>query len=142
MIPVSFTKASRLGLITAAGALVLVASGSAFAHHHGGGWDDDDSHYHHHHHQDGDGPGGLGPVHGPGSIHHPIVGKAAPEPNVGSAGSATIVRDHRKPKIVRDHRHHRVPTRFNLHCNKRDTSRCHVRDHRTPPPTPCYGDLC
>jgi hypothetical protein len=28
---------------------------------------------HHHHHHIGGGPGGLGPVHGPGSSHNPIV---------------------------------------------------------------------
>jgi hypothetical protein len=32
--------------------------------------------------------------------------------------------------------------RPNSHCNKHDITGCTVRDHRTPPPTQCLGNLC
>ena len=48
------------------------------ASNHGGDWGGDHGwhhkHHHHHHHKSAsNGPGGLGPVHGPGSSHNPIV---------------------------------------------------------------------
>lgn len=67
------------------------------------------------------GPGGLGPVHGPGSSHNPV--------------SAPIVRDHRP----RPPRPNPIAQRCRRHWN---APGCNVRDHRTPPPIPCYGNLC
>ncbi|WP_412773224.1 hypothetical protein [Nitrobacter sp.] len=67
------------------------------------------------------GPGGLGPVHGPGSSHNPV--------------SAPTVRDHRGPQ-------HRPNPRA-YYCRRHwSAPGCNVHDHRTPPPIPCYGNLC
>jgi hypothetical protein len=38
-----------------------------------GGRNIDGAYWSHHHHHPGNGPGGLGAVHGPGSSHNPIV---------------------------------------------------------------------
>ena len=69
----------------------------------------------------GGGPFGTGPVHGPGSSHNPIV--------------APVVRDHRRPQP----RPSPIAARCRRHWN---APYCDVRDHRTPPPIPCYGNLC
>jgi hypothetical protein len=148
----SSSRSLLFGVVFAAGALLLVPYSNALAHdHHGDGWEDSDSHYHHHHHHHDDdkGPGGLGPVHGSGSSHNPVVGHPAPTPVVRDHRKPKVVRDHRKPKVVRDHRkpkNVRDPRArgfgSNLHCNKRDTTRYKVTDHRTPPKPQCYGNLC
>lgn len=131
---VSPSRLFLFGLVFAASALMLAPSSSAFAHdHHGDGWNDSDSHHHHHHHDHDKGPGGLGPVHGSGSSHNPVVSHPSPTP---------VVRDHRKPKTVRDHRHHGFGHRYNPRCNKHNTTRYKVTDHRTPPKPQCYGNLC
>ena len=179
-------------------ALLLVVSSAALAHgghnshnsggnhdnhrlmhnssNHGGDWGGNHgwhhNHHHHRHHKSAStGPGGLGPVHGQGSSHHPIVAHPpkVPKPvvTVGPVKppAEPVVRDHRSgswhdgkphdPKCLTvvggpfkggcvipnpDPRHHHP--RPNPRCNKTDSSGCEVRDHRTPPPTQCYGDLC
>jgi hypothetical protein len=67
------------------------------------------------------GPGGLGPVHGPRSSHNPT--------------SAPVVRDHRQRPRRPDPRAERCRRNWNA-------PYCNVRDHRTPQPIPCYGNLC
>jgi hypothetical protein len=141
----SSSRSLLFGVVFAAGALLLVPYSNALAHdHHGDGWEDSDSHYHHHHHHHDDdkGPGGLGPVHGSGSSHNPVVGHPAPTPVVRDHRKPKVVRDHRKPKVVRDHRHRGFGHRYNPRCNKHNTTRCKVTDHRTPPKPQCYGNLC
>jgi hypothetical protein len=129
---------------------VFVTGGSAAATAHGGGsHHDGGSHgdmarlgsnalggrsiegvyWDHHHHHPGNGPGGLGTVHGPGSSHNPIVYRPPVRPvrpPVASVGPAKLpksgrnrtfcelqrsgvdVRDHRSasPRCVRGGAHH------------------------------------
>lgn len=144
--PLRFATACTFALLLAFG------SGAAFAHQdgghkdsgnndkggqhassHGGDWGGDHGWHHHHHKKSA----GLGPVHGPGSSHNPIVNH--PVHGVGSSHNpvivpVTVVRDHRTPPP----RHHRP----NPYCNKHDITGCVVRDHRTPPAPQCYGNLC
>ncbi len=95
---------------------------------HGGDWGGNHGwhhkHHHHHHHKSANnGPGGLGPVHGPGSSHNPIVthppkvpkpvvtvGPAKPPPPPHYIHHIPCSRDHRDTawgtpiSNVRDHR--------------------------------------
>ena len=83
---------------------------------HYNGHNIDGAHWHHHHHHRGNGPGGLGKVHGPGSSHNPIVYHPVHGP--GSSHNpiiapTTVVRDHRgrshspvipPGSVINDHR--------------------------------------
>lgn len=124
------TKSRLIGSLftaaVAASALFLGSADGALAHHHyrhhGDGWASGS----------GDGPFGTGPVHGPGSSHNPII--------YHPAQSKTVVRDHRRPVPRPSHLTYRE-----IMCRKGHLSYCspdRIRDHRTPPGTQCYGDLC
>lgn len=141
--------------------LLALGGGAAFAHHadnghkdsgnndkgsqhassHGGDWGGDHGwHHRRHHHKKS---AGLGPVHGPGSSHNPIVYHPVHGP--GSSHNpvivpVTVVRDHRQPPP----RHGGGGSKERL-CREGHLSYCapdHVRDHRTPAGTQCLGDLC
>lgn len=166
-----------LRFVTGCACALLIAGGAALAHGHnnhnsgghqdnqrsmnssghGGDWGGDHGWHHQPHHRKyksaGTGPGGLGPVHGPGSSHNPIVTKTQPVVRDHRNGSSnggrpydrsclTVVGGPLNGSCIRGASHHHRPPRFNPRCNKRVTVGCKVRDHRTPPPTQCYGDLC
>jgi hypothetical protein len=142
--------------------LIALGGGAAFAHHrdnghkdsgnndkasqhassHGGDWGGDRG-WDHHHHNRHKKPAGLGPVHGPGSSHNPIVYHPVHGPGLSHNPvivPVIVVRDHRTPPPR--------PPRTNYRdsmCRRGHLSYCspdHVRDHRTPPGTQCLGDLC
>ena len=165
-----------LRFVTGCTCALLIASGTAIAHghnyhsggggqdshssmhssSHGGNWGGDHGWYdqpHQRKYKSADaGPGSLGPVHGLGLSHNPIVTKTQPVVRDHRNGSSNggYPYDHKCLRVVGgpfnggcyipsfNHHHPRPP---NPQCNKRDASGCDVRDHRNPPPQ-CYGDLC
>lgn len=81
-----FVVACSVALFVSGSSAAAFAHGGSF-HHDGGNHGDmgrrgsnafggrniDGAYWGHHHHHPGNGPGGLGAVHGPGSSHNPIV---------------------------------------------------------------------
>jgi hypothetical protein len=116
-------KTSLFVAAVAASVLFLAPIPAAFAHHH---------------HDDGGGggPSGADPVHGAGSSHNPIIYHPVHGPGSShNPVTAPVVRDHRRPQP----RPSPIAQRCRRHWNE---PYCNVHDHRTPPPIPCYGDLC
>lgn len=87
-----------------------------------GGRDVDGGYWRHHHHHRGNGPGGLGTVHGPGSSHNPIVYHPPfrpARPPIAAVGPAKLPPNPRRHLTfcglqyagadVRDHRSYRTP---------------------------------
>jgi hypothetical protein len=83
-----FVAACSVALLVTGGSMAALAhgGGGGGAHHERGnhnmapngsnafgGRNIDGAYWSHHHHHPGNGPGGLGAVHGPGSSHNPIV---------------------------------------------------------------------
>lgn len=81
-----FFVGCSVALFVSGGSVAALAHGGG-SHHSGGNHDEigrrasdvfggrnvDGGYWRHHHHHPGNGPGGLGTVHGPGSSHNPIA---------------------------------------------------------------------
>ncbi len=163
----------RLRLIAGCSlALLIAASGAAFAHGGGHGAGDHVGNAGDHFSNGGDqsSNGGHGRcidcgawTHGDGwggdhyhHHHHRPATTGNPPPLHGPGSSHNPIVSHplhgpgssHNPIIAPAIRDHRTPQprpergRINPNCNQHNITGCEVRDHRTPPPTQCLGNLC
>jgi hypothetical protein len=80
--------------------------------------------HHHHHHNTASGPGGLGPVHGSGSSHNPIIYHPPVKPPITGVGPAKLPKNPNPTFCqlqtagvqVRNHRSTSGPYRGGAHC--------------------------